>query len=117
MNADDGGSGTKGSPASFDYSGTFGFDLAPGETSAAKRLKFSNPASELFQFTAVVYAHLPDPAFSGSSAGGGAAPAGDGDGGEAGTQPGPATDEALGAVPTTLTFTVNPLTGTLQLVQ
>jgi subtilisin family serine protease len=117
MNADNGGSGTKGSPASFDYSGTFGFDLAPSETSAAKRLKFSNPASELFQFTAVVRAHLPDPAFPGSSAGGGSTPTGGDGGGGADTQTGSATDEALGAVPTTLTFTVNPLTHTIQLVQ
>ena len=108
---------TTGSPALFDYSGTFGFDLAPGETSAAKRLKFSNPASELFQFTAVVRAHLSDPAFAGNSAGGGSTTTDGGDGGGTGTQPGSATDEALGTVPTTLTFTVNPLTRTIQLVQ
>jgi subtilisin family serine protease len=69
-NADNGGNGVE-SAALFDYSNTVGADraLAPGETSAARRLRFTNPASELFEFTAVVKGHFPDPLFSASFAG------------------------------------------------
>jgi subtilisin family serine protease len=64
-NADNGGSGVE-SPAVFDYSNTLGGDrsLTANETSGALHLKFTNPASELFQFTAVVKGHFADPAFA-----------------------------------------------------
>ena len=74
VNADNNGAGTSSSPANFDYSNAFGYDFAPGEVSASKHLKFNNPASEMFQFTAVVYANLPDPAYAQSSSSGGAFP-------------------------------------------
>jgi hypothetical protein len=122
-NADNGGTGAAGSPAAFDYSATFGPDMAPDETSAAKRLRFSNPATEMFQFTAVVYAHLPDPAFAPASS-----PSGGGSGGESGTSSGSTGgstgDEGmtgtLGTLLTTqprvLKFTVNPLTRKVSLL-
>lgn len=67
-NADNGGSGVE-SSALFDYSNTLGGDrsLTANETSGALRLKFTNPASELFQFTAVVKGHFADPAFAATS--------------------------------------------------
>lgn len=118
-NADNGGAGTSGSPATFDYSNTFGYDFAPNEVSASKHLKFNNPASEMFQFTAVVYANLPDPAYAQSSSTGGAAPSGGAASPSgAGSQPNTVGGIALPNVqPTVLTFTVNPLTGTIKLVQ
>jgi subtilisin family serine protease len=69
-NADNGGNGVD-SAALFDYSAALGADgaLAPGETSAARRMRFTNPASELFEFTAVVKGHFPDPLFSASAEG------------------------------------------------
>jgi subtilisin family serine protease len=67
-NADNGGNGME-TAATFDYSSTVGADraLVPGETSGARHLKFSNQAGELFQFTATVKGHFPDPAFGTSS--------------------------------------------------
>jgi len=119
-NADNGGTGAAGSPAAFDYSTAFGPDFAPNEASGARRLKFSNPATEMFQFTAVVYAHVPDPAHAGGSGGAGSAAAGEGsNSGGGGTQ----EASALGGVPLpnatagVLTFKVNPLTGRVSLVK
>jgi hypothetical protein len=67
-NADNQGNGVE-SEAAFDYSNSLGADraLAPAEASAARHLKFSDSAGELFQFTAVVRGHFPDPAFSAAS--------------------------------------------------
>ena len=64
-NADNGGSGVE-RAALFDYSNAVGADrqLSANETSGALRLKFTNPASELFQFTAIVKGHFADPAFA-----------------------------------------------------
>jgi hypothetical protein len=53
-NADNGGSGVNGDPAVFVYPGS----LAPGETSAARRLEFHNPQGKLFTFTAVVFGRV-----------------------------------------------------------
>jgi hypothetical protein len=70
-NADNGGDGVS-SSALFDYSNTLGGDrsLSPGETSSARHLKFSDPAGELFTFTAVIKGHVPDPAFASMSVSG-----------------------------------------------
>ncbi|HKP86518.1 MAG TPA: S8 family serine peptidase [Blastocatellia bacterium] len=67
-NADNGGNGVE-SAATFDYSPQLGSDrsLVAGETSGARHLKFSDPASELFEFTAIVKGQFPDPAFSAAS--------------------------------------------------
>ena len=117
-NADNGGAGAAGSPAAFDYSTTFGPDFAPNELSAAKRLRFANPSTELFQFTAVVYAHVPDPAFAqGGSASGTGAPGTSSSPSDGGTTTAPTTG-TLGTPPQTkvLTFRVNPLTGKVSLL-
>jgi subtilisin family serine protease len=120
-NADDGGNGVS-SPATFDYTSHVGSDqrLVPGETSGSRQLQFTNPASEMFQFTIVVRGHLPDAAGGAGSSG---ASAGGSEGGsEAGSSSGGTTSGAsspdsglLGGV--TLRFTVNPLTKSVSLVR
>ncbi len=69
-NADNNGNGVE-APAAFDYSDALGADraLTAGEVSGAKHLRFADPSNELFQFTAVVRGHFPDPDFSASSVG------------------------------------------------
>jgi hypothetical protein len=60
-NADDGGDGRT-SAAGFDYTAQLaGGDLTPGESSGTRAIRFANPNTELFTFTAVIRAHLPDP--------------------------------------------------------
>ncbi|HEX8293437.1 MAG TPA: S8 family serine peptidase, partial [Pyrinomonadaceae bacterium] len=119
-NADDGGTGAAGSPAAFDYSAGFGPDFAPNELSAAKRLRFANPASELFQFTAVVYAHVPDPAYAQAGSTSQTGASGDSSSSTGGTAA-PPTAGTLGTLPLTqtkaLTFRVNPLTKTVSLLK
>ena len=70
-NADNGGNGVE-SSAQFDYSNSLGADraLTANEVSGARHLKFSDPAGELFQFTAVIKGNFPDPAFATMSASG-----------------------------------------------
>jgi subtilisin family serine protease len=118
-NADNGGTGAAGSPAAFDYSATFGPDLAPNEASAAKRLRFTNPGNEMFQFTAVVYAHLPDPAFAPAPSSSG----GDSSGGSSGSSGGsgasaPGANSTVGTagalVKGVLRVTYNPLLRTVR---
>jgi hypothetical protein len=53
INADNGGDGQS-NPAVFTYNQT----LAPGATSAARHLKFSDPQSRLFTFTAIITARV-----------------------------------------------------------
>jgi hypothetical protein len=107
-NADGGGDGV-GWPAKFDYSGAVGSDFVPGEESGARTLKFRNAGMELFQFTAVVKAHIPS--------GGTSSPTGSQDGGapgsgagSTGTPTGGITTTGTGALTQVLRFTVNPLT-------
>jgi hypothetical protein len=119
-NADNGGTGVAGSPATFDYSTSFGPDFAPGELSAAKRLRFTNPSTELFQFNAVVYAHVPDPAYAQSGSAAGTSASGSSSSPSGGTTNGTTTG-TLGSLPSAqtkvLTFRVNPLTKTVSLLQ
>jgi subtilisin family serine protease len=106
-NPDSGGDGVS-SPANYSYTAQVGTDqlLAPGDTSAARHFRFTNPVGEMFQFTVVVRGHLPDPA--GASAGGGAAGA-DGSGAGSSGSSGSSSSSGL-SVPTVLQITVNPLT-------
>lgn len=69
-NADNGGNGVE-SSATYDYSNTLGADraLTAGETGGARRLRFADPASELFEFSATIKGQFPDTAFSASSIG------------------------------------------------
>jgi len=115
-NADNGGDGVN-TPAEFDYSDTFGFDLLPGEVSGARHLRFNDPASELFTFTAVVMAHLPDPS-GGALASMGAAGGSEGSSSSSGNSSSGTTSGALSQpVRMILSFTVNPLTRTVSLNQ
>jgi subtilisin family serine protease len=115
QNADNGGDGVS-APASFDYNAQVGADqrLAPGETSAARQLKFSNPAAEMFEFTAVVRGHLPDAAHaSGGSSGGGSSGGTSTSGstsGGGGTSSGTTLGGTIQQATAKLRFTVNPLT-------
>ncbi|HEV2864036.1 MAG TPA: S8 family serine peptidase [Pyrinomonadaceae bacterium] len=113
-NADNGGAGTSASPAAFNYSAAAGDDFAAGETSGAKRLRFTNPGSELFRVTAVVRAHAPDPAYAGGTATQDPPPSGTSSGSTSGSGTGTVGGLPLptgqGAV---LTLTVNPLTRTV----
>ena len=69
-NADNGGNGIE-SQALFEYSNNLGSDraLTAGETSSARHLKFSDPAGELFTFTAVIRGNFPDPGYASMAAG------------------------------------------------
>ena len=70
-NADNGGDGVS-SAALWDYSNTLGADraLTLNEVSAARHPKFTDPAAELFTFTAVIRGNFPDRAFSSASVSG-----------------------------------------------
>lgn len=110
-NADNGGNGTT-TPAVFDYSQLVGLDFIANEESGNRTLRFNNPNTVLFSFTARVKANVgatTGPTGGGStgggSTGGGSTGGGTGGGGVA-TVPG-------GEL---LRFTVNPLTGTISLV-
>jgi subtilisin family serine protease len=115
-NADNNGEGSTQSPASFDYVSGFGSDFAPGETSGARRLRFSNPNAEMFQFTAVVTAYLPGASSGTTSSGGDTIQSGGGGGGTT-TQQGVLGISTTNTVQSVLKFTVNPLTRTVKLVQ
>ena len=116
-NADNGGDG-RSSAAAFDFTSLLpGGDLAPGESSGTRVIRFTNPNTELFNVTAVVRAHLPDPAFApgGSSAGAASSAGSAGSGGGSDAEQGTTAGGVLGAAQATLTFTVNPLTRTVTL--
>ncbi len=113
QNADNGGNGVS-SPALFDYSAQIGADqrLDPNETSGARRLRFTNPAAEMFQFTAVVNGHLPDPANAGGGSAAGSGTSG-GASGSTGGSTGGTGGTSGGTLPlsgVSLKFVVNPLT-------
>jgi len=108
-NAENGGSGV--SPANaalFDYTNQLGSDqlFSSAETTGARTLRFTDSASELFQFDVNVSAYL-----AGSTPGGGsAAPAG---GGGSGNQPANGLSLPVinvQSVKSVLRFTVNPVT-------
>jgi subtilisin family serine protease len=109
-NADNGGNGVT-SPAVFDYSQLVGADFIPAEESSNKTIRFSNPNMVLFTFTARVKANVAAGTASRSAESpvqrGGDAPAASGEAQRV---------ETIGA-PTLLRFTVNPLTGTISLLQ
>jgi hypothetical protein len=113
-NADNGGNGVT-TVAAFDYSQLVGADLQPNEETATRGLKFNNPNTVLFTFTARVIASVP--------AGGGAGTTSTGGSGDTNTGPsgvpssGSGTTGTGGTLLTTTTkllkFTVNPLTKTV----
>jgi subtilisin family serine protease len=120
-NADSGGDG-RSSAAGFDYTALLaGGDLAPGESSGTRAIRFANPNTELFTFTAVIRAHLPDPAYAGGTPAGATAASGsnggEGDGGTSAGSEGASAGSVLDGGQAVLKFTVNPLTRTISLVQ
>lgn len=109
-NADNGGNGVT-SPATFDYTPQVGADqqLSPGEATAARRIQFNDPASEMFTITVSVKGYFPDPA--GASASGGSA--GGGTSGSSSTGGSSSTSSSSGlSLPSikVMQITVNPLT-------
>jgi subtilisin family serine protease len=114
-NADNSADGVS-APAIFDYSQLVGADLLPNEETATRAIKFNNPNTILFSFTARVMASLPTgaaAAASGGSTGGTTT---------GGTTGGTTTTSGTGTSSTgskilsgtrLLKFTVNPLTKTV----
>ncbi|HEY0172007.1 MAG TPA: S8 family serine peptidase [Pyrinomonadaceae bacterium] len=115
-NADNGGDGVT-KPAVYDYSQFVGTDFQPNEETATRGLRFNNPNTVLFTFTARVIANVP-------VAGGGAATTSTGATGTAGGTTsgttggggtiGSGTNGTGGAK--LLRFTVNPLTKTVSIL-
>lgn len=115
QNADNGGNGVS-TPAAFSYTGQVGGDqrLVPNETSAARQLKFADPAGELFQFTAVVTGHFSDAAGASAGSGtGGGSSSSEGTSGGSGSGAGPTSGGTLQTSTLSLRFTVNPLTNSI----
>lgn len=110
INADNGGSGTsRQDPALFDYSHQLGTDdvFSVGEATGPRTMRFRDEAAELFTFDVVVTAFkLVD-----DSAGSGDAST-DGDGDSAAGSSG--DDDELEDATSLLRFTVNPLTGSVE---
>ncbi len=122
-NADDGGNGVS-APGAFEYTSQVGADqqLASGESTAARRIQFNNPASEMFQFTIVVRGHLPDSA--GAASGGGSSGGDGGSGGATGSSSGDGSTSGAGTSTGSgilsgvrLRFVVNPLTKSVSLMK
>ncbi|HKS26907.1 MAG TPA: S8 family serine peptidase [Pyrinomonadaceae bacterium] len=113
-NADNQGDGVS-STAVFDYSQLVGADLAPNEETATRAIKFSNPNTVLFTFTARVMASVP--AGAGSTASGGSTGGTTTGGTAGGTTTGGTGLNSVGSKILSgvklLKFTVNPLTKTV----
>jgi subtilisin family serine protease/uncharacterized membrane protein YgcG len=105
-NADNGGDGVL-TPAVFDYSNLFGADLATNEESGNRTLRFNNPNTQLFTFTARVKAYVLTGGGSSTTSGAGSSSGGSSSGG--GTSAGGSGTASSGS--RLLRFTVNPLTG------
>jgi subtilisin family serine protease len=111
VNADSGGDGV-GSPAVFDYSQLVGAALAPNAESGNKTIRFTNPNTVLFTFTARVKANV----LTGTQATGGASggSTGGSTGGTGGTSTGgTSTGGTTGGTSKLYKFAVNPLLGTV----
>ncbi|HVF47632.1 MAG TPA: S8 family serine peptidase, partial [Pyrinomonadaceae bacterium] len=107
-NADSGGDGVS-APAVFDYSQLVGYDFVPNELSGTKQLKFSNPNTVLFIFTARVMANV-STAGTSSAAG----PLGEGTkAARTDTKAGSLEQPAAESTTRLLQFTVNPLTNSV----
>ncbi|HWS56619.1 MAG TPA: S8 family serine peptidase, partial [Pyrinomonadaceae bacterium] len=116
-NADNGGDGVTGA-AAFDYSQLVGPDLAPGEETAARAVRFSNPSMSLFTFTARVYAHVPAAGAAGDGqTGASETQTAAGSGGQGSATPGAGGTEGLLGGVRLLKFAVNPLTRSVSLVK
>jgi subtilisin family serine protease len=118
-NADNNANGVTGA-AVFDYSQLVGADFQPNEETATRAIKFNNPNTVLFTFTARVMASVPAGAAAGAT---GTSSTGSTEGTTTGTTTGGTTGgtgtsstgtSALSGVKL-LKFTVNPLTKTVSI--
>jgi minor extracellular serine protease Vpr len=110
-NGENGGSGINASnPALFEYTNSLGSDqlFSPAETTGARNLKFTDSASELFQFDVNVAAYFANSTPDGGSA---AATSGGSDSSSSSGLTVPTIN--LQAVKAVLRFTANPLTKTV----
>lgn len=111
-NSDNGGNGIN-NPAIFDYSQLVGVDFIANEESGNKTIRFNNPNTVLFTFTAKVKAHVlavnqSSSTSSGSSSSGSSSSGTNGAGGSSGINTSGGSQ--------LLKFTVNPLTRTISIV-
>ncbi|MBI3652745.1 MAG: S8 family serine peptidase [Acidobacteria bacterium] len=105
INADNGGDGVT-TPAVFDYSQLFGADLVANEETGNRTLRFTNPNTQLFTFTARVKAYV----LTGSGGSSSASTSGT----SSSANPGGSSSSGSGTAASgssLLRFTVNPLTG------
>jgi subtilisin family serine protease len=109
-NADNGRDGVTG-VARFDYSQLVGSDFQPGEETATRGLRFNNPNTVLFTFTARVIANVPAAGGTTSTSPTGGTTTGGGSGSTGGGQTG--DEGTLSSTTKLLKFTVNPLTRTV----
>jgi subtilisin family serine protease len=111
VNAANGGDGVTG-VAVFDYSQAVGNEFTPNEESQNATLRFSNPNTVLFTFTARVKAHVLGGATAASGSGGtsGTTTGGTGTGGSTSTGGTTGTGGITSGTSRLLKFTVNPLT-------
>ena len=102
--------GLPGAGAAFDYGSAAGGDgaLSPGETTAARRLRFNNPSNEPFTVEFQIVGQLP----RGSTAGAMMASSGTSGGGSSSTGSGTNSTSASALVTSILRVTYNPLLGT-----
>jgi hypothetical protein len=119
-NADNGGNGTT-TPALFDYSQLVGSDFVANEESGNKTIRFNNPNTILFSFTARVRAHVLNGTSSSSGTTSQSSTTSESTGGTSSTNTGTSSSGGtiLGNGSKLLKFTVNPLTGniTTQVIQ
>jgi hypothetical protein len=119
-NADNGGNDTT-TPAVFDYSQLVGADFVANEESGNKTIRFNNPNTILFSFTARVKAHVLKGTILASSTTSQSTTSGGSTSGT--TSTGNGTTSSSGTLlsnnSTLIKFTVNPLTGivTTQVIQ
>ncbi len=113
-NADNGGDGVT-KPAVYDYSQLVGADFQPNEETATRGLRFNNPNTTLFTFTARVIANVP--VAGGYSAATTSTSTGSTDGATSGTTGGGAIGSGTNSTGSAqlLRFTVNPLTRTISI--
>ncbi len=104
-NADNSGDGVS-TPAVFDYSQLFGADLVANEESGNRTLRFTNPNTSLFTFTARVKAYVLTGGAGSQGAGGSSGGSSAGSGSSSSGGSGTASNGSR-----LLRFTVNPLTG------
>jgi hypothetical protein len=115
-NADNGGDGVT-RVAAYDYSQLVGADFQPNEETATRGLRFNNPNTVLFTFTARVIASVPAAGGGGTTSATSTGTTGGTTGTTGGGTIGSGTNSTGGALTGAklLKFTVNPLTKTISI--